>query len=66
MPMVAKPLRALPEPRKLDHRLWAVRAKKNKMASDGGARYGCATIGKSQPSQELRADQQNLKTNSCS
>jgi hypothetical protein len=44
MPIVAQPSRELLEPQKMDHRLLAVSAK-NKMASVGSLRNGCATIG---------------------
>jgi hypothetical protein len=52
IPMVAQPLRELPEPQKMDHSLVADRAK-DKMVSLGssGNGYAYATIGISQPPQ---------------
>jgi hypothetical protein len=44
MPTAAQPLRELPEPRKTDHRLFAVRAK-NYMASVGSSDNDCTTLG---------------------
>jgi hypothetical protein len=50
MPMVAQPLRELPEPQKMDHRLLPV-CTKNKMAGVSSSRNGCATPKILQPSQ---------------
>jgi hypothetical protein len=50
MPMVVQPILILPELRKMDHRLFAVR-EKNKMTSLGCSRNGLATIGISLPSE---------------
>jgi hypothetical protein len=47
MPTAAQPLRGLPEPQKMEHRLLTVRTK-NKMASVGSSRNSCMTIGISQ------------------
>jgi hypothetical protein len=47
---VAQPLRELPEPQKMDHRLVAVRAK-NKMANVGSLRHCLCNLDISQPPQ---------------
>jgi hypothetical protein len=47
---VAQPLHELPEPRKTDHKLVAVRAKHN-MANVGSSRHCLCDLGISQPPQ---------------
>jgi hypothetical protein len=50
MPTAAEPLRELPEPQKMDHRLLVVSAK-NKTTSVGSSHNGCTTTGISRPAQ---------------
>jgi hypothetical protein len=47
---IVQPLRELPEPQKMDHRLVAVRAK-NKMANVGSSCHCLCDLGISQPPQ---------------